>query len=403
MVEASGRTLMLLGGSAYLLPVIQAARSLGCKVVTCDNVPDNYAHRHSDAYVNASVVNREAVLEAARRWNIAGIMSFATDPGVVAAAYAAEQLGLACIAPLRSIETLQDKARFRRFLRENGFPAPRSFACESADEALALYDAGWGPVVVKPVDSAGTKGVRCAEGSSSLRSAVETALAHSRCGRSIVEEKLGGRAIESDVFVLDGVVQHPIVSEQMHDAASANLLAPIGSVIPTLDSDAVAAGLEPQLQRLADLLCLRTGLCNVEARVLEDGEVVLMEVSPRGAGANIALIQHEAGGPDLVMASVRAALGMGVHMPQWRLREGVFVHDMLHVNTDGCYGGVRYDPGFCEEHVLRETVWVREGDPVKAMQGSGGAFGSLLLHFRDRAAYDEFAALPEKPYRVVVR
>lgn len=63
-------------------------------MVTCDYLPDNYAHRFSDGYINASIIDKDAVLAAAREIGADGIMSFAADPGVTSAAYAAEKLGL---------------------------------------------------------------------------------------------------------------------------------------------------------------------------------------------------------------------------------------------------------------------------------------------------------------------
>ncbi len=52
------KKLLLLGGSRYLLPVIREANALGCHTITCDYLPDNIAHRYSDAYANVSIVDR---------------------------------------------------------------------------------------------------------------------------------------------------------------------------------------------------------------------------------------------------------------------------------------------------------------------------------------------------------
>ena len=91
----SQKTLLLLGGARYALPVIEAAHEVGARVVTCDYLPGNYAHRFSDAYVNASIVDREAVLAAAKECHADGVMSFAADPGVVSPPEAAGRRGLA--------------------------------------------------------------------------------------------------------------------------------------------------------------------------------------------------------------------------------------------------------------------------------------------------------------------
>ena len=80
------KKLLLLGGSRYLLPVIEVAHKLGLYVITCDYLPDNIAHKYSDEYINVSIIDKEKVLETAKANKIDGIMSFATDPGVTTAA-----------------------------------------------------------------------------------------------------------------------------------------------------------------------------------------------------------------------------------------------------------------------------------------------------------------------------
>ena len=109
------KKLLILGGSRYILPVID---QLDCEVVTCDYLPDNVAHRYSDSYRNASIVDKDAVLAVARDIRADGIMSFAADPGVVSAAYAAEKMGLPFQGSYEAVSVLQDKERFRSFLRE---------------------------------------------------------------------------------------------------------------------------------------------------------------------------------------------------------------------------------------------------------------------------------------------
>ena len=88
------KKLMILGGSRYIVPVIEKAHELGIYVITCDYLPDNIAHKYSDEYINVSIVEKEEVLKVAQQLKIDGIISFACDPGVVTAAYIAEIMGL---------------------------------------------------------------------------------------------------------------------------------------------------------------------------------------------------------------------------------------------------------------------------------------------------------------------
>lgn len=118
------KRLLLLGGSHYILPVIEAAHNLGYYVITCDYLPDNIAHKYSDEYCNVSITDKDAVLFTAKKLHIDGIMSFACDPGVTTAAYVAEKLGLPHCGSYESVSILQNKKKFREFLRENGFNVP---------------------------------------------------------------------------------------------------------------------------------------------------------------------------------------------------------------------------------------------------------------------------------------
>ena len=154
---------MLLGGIHYLLPVIKAAHEQGYYVITADYLPDNVAHRYSDEYVNVSIINKEAVLKVAREKEIDGIISFGVDPGVVTAAYVQEQMDLPSMGPYESVRILQNKDLFRAFLADNGFNTPVSMGFSSKEEiknqkSKITNTIGF-PMIVKPTDSAGSKGV----------------------------------------------------------------------------------------------------------------------------------------------------------------------------------------------------------------------------------------------------
>ena len=164
---------MILGGARYALPVIEAAHKLGCYVITCDYLPDNIAHKYSDEYCNVSIIEKDAVLEAARKLQIDGIMSFACDPGVVTAAYVAEKMGLPSVGSYEAVSILQNKGKFRKFLTDHGFNVPVAKGYTSIDEALKDLDIFHWPVIVKPTDSAGSKGVTRVDNPEELKKSIE--------------------------------------------------------------------------------------------------------------------------------------------------------------------------------------------------------------------------------------
>ena len=395
---AGKKTLLLLGGSRYALPVIRAAHGLGARVITCDYLPGNYGHRFSDGYVNASIVDREAVLAAARAVRADGIMSFAADPGVVSAAYAAERLGLPFQGSYDAVAILQDKARFRGFLRENGFSSPWFFSAGSVPDAMRRADELRYPVIVKPVDLAGSKGVSRVDAPSGLAGAVGRALSLSLSGRCIVEQFIERRGCssDSDCFCESGTMTCVSFSSQLFDDKAPNPYVPSGYVMPSQMPAGAQAALASELQRLCDLLHLRSGIFNVETRVAKDGMPYLMEVSPRGGGNRLSELLRRSSGVDLVRAAVQVALGMpaeGVSMPRY---QGIWHEHVLHARRGGVFGGLRYAPGFREAHVVGEQVWVRRGERVCSLTGANRSFGTVTLRFGTMRELDGFLAEPDR-------
>ena len=222
------KKLMLLGGMRYLIPVIEAAHKLGVYVITCDYLPDNIAHKYSDEYCNVSILEKDKVLEQARKLKIDGILSFACDPGVVTAAYVAEKMGLPTSGPFESIEILQNKGKFRKFLTDNNFNVP--VAKQYTDIETALNDIemfNW-PVIVKPTDSAGSKGVTKVVKKSELRDAINYALKFSHSNEFIIEdflEKIGDSS-DCDSFSVDGELKFVSFSAQKFDENCENPYTP---------------------------------------------------------------------------------------------------------------------------------------------------------------------------------
>lgn len=400
------KTLLLLGGARYALPVIHAAHEVGAKVITCDYLPNNFAHAYSDGYINASIVDNEAVLAAACECNADGIMSFAADPGVVAASYAAEKLGLPFQGSYEAVSILQDKERYRAFLRDNGFNCPELHIYRSADEAATDADAITYPVIAKPVDSAGSKGCSRVDGPEGLKAAVEHALEFSRDGRCIVEQFLEkeGDSSDADGFVSGGKFSCVSFTSQLFDPEVPNPYTPAAYTMPASMPSWAQAELVSELQRLADLLGLRDGVFNIETRVATDGRAYIMESSPRGGGNRLCeMLKHAtAGKTDLVLAAVKAALGEPVGelpMPEY---DGFWYQQMLHSDHDGAFAGIEYAPGFEDAHVAEEQLWVKTGDKVEAFTAANHAFGSVFIRFDSQAELDEFRAAPAEYMRAKV-
>lgn len=398
------KTLLLLGGSRYAIPVIDAAHTLGCEVVTADYLPDNYAHRFADRYENISIIDKEAVLDCARRVKADGVMSFAADPGVVSAAFAAEKLGLPFQSTYETTCVLQNKDQFRAFLLENGFNCPEARSYSSALEVRAdAADLPY-PVIVKPTDSAGSKGVSRVDGPSGLATAVEYAMGFSRSGQVIVEqfiEKLYPSS-DSDGFTVDGSFECVSFTSQLFDGRADNPYAPAAYAMPSAMPEESLAVLNSDLQRLSTCLGLKSGIYNIETRIGTDGLPYIMEVSPRGGGNRLAEMLRFASGVDLITASIQAALGLPIEGVSQPCYDGYWYQQIVHADHAGIFRGIEYAPGFAAKYLVEEQFWVEPGSKVEEFTAANYAFGSVFLRFGTREELDCFVADPTRSLKTIV-
>ena len=183
----SMKKVLMLGGSLYQVYAIKEAVRLGYYVITCDYLPDNPGHKFAHEYYNVSTTDKEAVLALAQRLQVDGVVAYASDPAAPTAAYVCEKMGLPT-SPYKSVEILSKKDLFRQYLAEHGFNVPKAQGFRSYEEALAVIDTFRLPVMVKPVDSSGSKGINKMTDKAQLKEFVEDALSYSRDKRFLIEE-----------------------------------------------------------------------------------------------------------------------------------------------------------------------------------------------------------------------
>jgi len=398
------KKLMILGGSRYALPVIKAAHALGAYVITADYLPDNIAHRYSDEYCNVSITDQEATLRAAQERQIDGVISFACDPGVVTAAYVAEKLGLPSVGSYEAVSILQNKGRFRAFLAEHGFNVPTAKGYTAVEDALrdtALFH--W-PVIVKPTDSAGSKGVTRVDDPAELREAVEYALGFSRGGEFIIEDFITqhGFSSDTDSFSVDGELKFVSFNCQRFDSRAENPYTPAAYSWPSSMSEAHQQELRAEIQRLITLLRLGTSIYNIETREGTDGRAYIMECSPRGGGNRLAECLEYATGVKLVENAVRAALGMPTVGVEQKPYDGCWAEIILHSDRPGIFEALCIDPAI-EDAVYERDLWIEPGTRVGGFSAANEAIGTLVLKFETQERLREVMREPSRYVKVALR
>lgn len=388
------KKILLLGGSQQQVVAIEKAKQLGYEAVLCDYLPDNPGRLVADRFYQVSTTDKEAVMAVAVQEHVDGILAYASDPAAPTAAYVAEKLGLPG-NPSRSVEILCNKDLFRQFLAEHGFHTPKAVSVLGTDcfpEELARMR--W-PLIVKPVDSSGSKGVSLVNSREQLQEKVDQAMAYSRCGRVILEEyvEMYGEQVAGDGLSVDGELVIACFGDDHFDAACDNPFVPVAATFPCTLPETMQNQIRQEIQRLLRLLEMKTCTYNFDIRIGKDGNVYLMEIAPRSGGNYIPQIVQRITGVDMVECAVLGAMGETIFPVETKNKDGFFGYYALHSNRAGKLKKMKLSE--CGGlQILEDHVLVQPGSQVRKFVGANATMGILVLSFETNEAMQRMIRNP---------
>lgn len=380
------KKILLLGGSAQQVIAIKTAKKLGYYTVLCDYLPDNPGQYVADKYYNESTTDIEAVYKIAKEEQVDGILAYASDPAALPGAIVAERLGLPT-NPAKSVEVLGLKYPWRQFLHENGFACPKFYSFHPNTPLHEIIEATKTftfPVIVKPTDSSGSKGVTKLENWEELENAIAWADSYSRNKVLLVEEYIQRgfpSVIGGDIFVWDGKVVLYGEMACIRDLVNSPLI-PIGEKKPSGLNKKQEQNVYKELQRIVSALNIQFGELNIEIILDKNDNVHFLELGPRAGGNMIPIQLGDAYGIDLVKANIQAAMGKKPEFLDKPVKSlpGCYLHYVLHSYEAGTFKGIEIAESIAK-NVYRQVIYKQEGDPVEVFDGAGKALGIIFLHF----------------------
>ena len=380
------KKILLLGGSAQQVIAIKTAKELGYYTVLCDYLPDNPGQYVADKYYNESTTDIEAVYKIAKEEQVDGILAYASDPAALPGAIVAERLGLPT-NPAKSVEVLGLKYPWRQFLHENGFACPKFYSFHPNTPLHEIIEATKTftfPVIVKPTDSSGSKGVTKLENWEELENAIAWADSYSRNKVLLVEEYIQRgfpSVIGGDIFVWDGKVVLYGEMACIRDLVNSPLI-PIGEKKPSGLNKKQEQNVYKELQRIVSALNIQFGELNIEIILDKNDNVHFLELGPRAGGNMIPIQLSDAYGIDLVKANIQAAMGEKPEFLDNPIKSlpGCYLHYVLHSYEAGTFKGIEIAESIAK-NVYRQVIYKQEGDPVEVFDGAGKALGIIFLHF----------------------
>lgn len=374
------KKLLLLGAMPMHLPIIKRAKERDIYVITCDYIVENEGHKYADEAYYDSTTDLDAVLNLAKKCSVDGVMTFNSDPAALTAAYVANKLNLPG-SGLRAVEIMSAKDTFRKFLSENEFYTPKFGHYTDFDSLLNELDSYQFPLMLKPVDSSGSKGISRIDNPADISSCFADALSFSRCKRVIVEEFIEGKGpqMHGDAFVKAGKIDFIYLGDHHFDS-SINNLVPISTTFPSCHDKMDLKRVEDEVQRFISTVGFKQGGVNIEARIsAANNQVYLIEVGPRNGGNFTPIVIQHASGFNFMDACLESTLNM-LSTTQCVKKEGFYAYMIIHSKEDGILSHVELDVELGSKLIQRYD-YLYSNDKVKSFKGANSAIGVLLVHF----------------------
>lgn len=391
----------MLGGSYFQVPAIKYAKEAGYYVITCDYLPNNPGHVYADEYYNISTTDLEGVLNLAVELKIDGIVAYASDPAAPTAAYVSEKLGLPGNS-YECVKILTEKDLFRDFLKRNNFNVPFAAGYRCYKDVLSDIDKFKLPVMIKPVDSSGSKGVKKVISIKDLKVAFDYAMSFSRGKRVVVEEYINkkGCQIGGDGFVVNRKLVFLCLGDQFNNEGC-NPFVPVGMIFPSTLNITIKQSILEELQKALTLLGFEQGAINVEVMLDGKDNIYIMEIGPRSGGNCIPEIIKYSTCFDSIKSSVDIALGNEVIIKTNYQSNSFYLYYAIHSRNNGILKNIEISP-LLNENILEKHVFKNVGDEVNIFNGSNATIGILLLQFSSDAKMKEKIANMDKNIVIVL-
>lgn len=384
------KKLMLLGGSSQQVIAIKKAKELGLYTVLCDYLPDNPGQHEADKFYLVSTTDKNAVLEVARKENVNGIVAYSSDPAAPTAAYVAEKMTLPGV-PYQVAEAFCNKNLFREFLELNGFNVPGSVEMDANSDS-SIVEGLHLPIIIKPTDSSGSKGVTVIDDMAEFYKARDFANEFSRNGVLIAEEFIvrdHEDVIETEIFVLNGEVVSWGIMSSVRDKYT-NPLIPAAYSYPVTISDDRFNIVKAEVSKLVKATKVQNGAFNIEMVITKENKLYFLDAGPRNGGNMLPEYIGMISKSDLVEATIKAAMGEsdkihGIELDG--LSGGYYGLYVIHSNKEGILNSIEYK-GETSRYLKRQHLFKEIGSYVKRFENSRDAIGLAFFMFPDKETRD---------------
>lgn len=304
------KKLMILGASILQLPAIEKAKEMGLDVVVVDMNPDAVGFKVPGIEKEIiSTIDIQAVISAAKRHRIDGIMTLATDMPMRTVAAVAKEMNLIGIDEETALKAT-NKAEMRKALQVNNVPIPKFYVVGNKDEYKDVVKQFNVPFIVKPADSSGSRGifeVKDIHNEDLIVEAYEYCHPFSRVGDVVVEEYMEGPEVSVETLTVNGECHVIQITDKLTTGAPHYV--EMGHSQPTMLSNEIAEQISKVAKAANKAIGIKNGPSHTEIIVTKEGPKIV-ELGARLGGDNITThLVPLSTGVNMVECCIKIALG----------------------------------------------------------------------------------------------
>lgn len=299
--------LAIIGASDFQNPLILAAKARGIETHVFAWEAGDVGERTADFFYPISITEVEAIADECRRIGVDGVACIGSDLGNITVSAVAERLGLTANS-MDCVHRSTNKELMRRTFEEHGDPSPRSLPVTADTDLAALAASLDYPVIVKPADRSGSRGITKLTSAEGLEAAVRRALDESFMGEALVEEFAEGDEYSVEHITWQGEHRFLAITEKF--TSGAPMFIERGHVEPARITPERAETIRAVVEHALDSLGVEYGASHAEVKVAPDGSIKIIEIGSRMGGDCIGSdLVRLSTGYDFVNAVIDVALG----------------------------------------------------------------------------------------------
>lgn len=300
---------ILIIGAGFLQDfVIRKAKAMGYETLAVDANPNAVGFKNADRYAVINIVDEKACLEFAKKEKIDGVLTAATDYGVLTASYIAREMQLPGLR-YDVAKLIKNKYRVRKCLYEH--QVDDTVQAYEVDEATNLDDLCKKlifPVMVKPCDGSGSRGASRVDVPEQFEAACRYAMDASITHRAEIESFIVGGEYGAESIVINGEVH--VLGIMRKWMTKPPYYAELGHAIPTDLTPAVEQRAKNCVQKAIEALGINFGSVNMDLLITHEGKIHIIDVGARMGGNMIGpCIIPYGTGIDYVANMIRNAVG----------------------------------------------------------------------------------------------